>query len=77
METYGIGGIGKREQFLKKLVNDSVTLKLADRHAITGNMKKDSHHDEMSKRTLEDPLNPNGGALVNQDEGRLIEAESE
>jgi hypothetical protein len=40
-------------------------------------MKKDSHHDEMSKRTLEDPLNPNGGALVNQDEGRLIEAESE
>jgi hypothetical protein len=28
-----MAGIGKREQFLKKLVNDSVTMKLADKHA--------------------------------------------
>ena len=28
-----MAGVGKREQFLKKLVNDSVTLKLADKHA--------------------------------------------
>ena len=28
-----MAGIGKRDQFLKKLVNDSVTVKLADKHA--------------------------------------------
>jgi hypothetical protein len=28
-----MAGSGKRDQFLKKLVNDSVTMKLADKHA--------------------------------------------
>jgi hypothetical protein len=72
-----MAGIGKRDQFLKKLVNDSVTMKLADKHA--SSLKKgaalSSQNDEYSKRTLEEGAGNTTAAAL--EEARLLEAESE